>query len=130
MKKLFAILSIIVVFIISFSIYKSRSQKVENEVLNIGELPEQVQNEISTISEINGFSIHNDEKYTYVFYRANHTENEYISTDLYAIRKNGDYIITALVNLAVDDSHISYEKAIKLAKVSEDDIVLKEKDKR
>ena len=106
------------------------NQKVKYEVLNVGELPEQVQSEILTNSESNGFFIHNDKKYTYIFYKANYTENEYISTNLSAKRKNGEYIVTSLVDWASNDGSVSYEKVIKLERVSEDDIVLKEKDKR
>jgi uncharacterized membrane protein len=130
MKKLLRILSIIVVIIISISIYKLMTQNVKYEVLNIRELPEKVQNEISTNSIRKEFSIHNDEKYSYIFYRADHTKGDYISTDLSAHKKNGEYIITGLVDWAVDDSQISYEKAIKLEKVSEEDIILKVLDKR
>lgn len=130
MKKLLRIFSIIVVLIISISIYKLMTQNVKYEVLNISELPEKIQNEISTNSIRNGFTIHNDEKYIYVFYRTNLTKGNYISTDLSAHKKNGEYIVTALVDWAVDDSQISSEKAIKLEKVSEDDIILKELDKR
>lgn len=106
------------------------SQKVEYEVLNVKDIPTQVQIEISTNNERNGFSIHNFENNTYVFYRADHNENEYISTDLYAQKKNNEYIITSVVDWASNDDLISYEKVIKLEKVSENDIVLKEKDKR
>jgi hypothetical protein len=130
MKKLFSILSILVVLTISLSVYIYMNQKVKYEVINFGELPQQVQNEISTNSESRGFSIHNDEKYTYVFHRANLTEGDYISTDLSVDKKNGKYIITSSVDWAVNDSHISYEKEIKLKKVSENDIILKEHDKR
>ncbi|MFB5267441.1 hypothetical protein ACE41H_11700 [Paenibacillus enshidis] len=133
MKKLFVVVStvsIVVLLIISFSNYQTMKQKVEYEVLNIGELPEQFQNEIARDSESNGFSLHDDEKYTYILYRANHTEYEYITTDLSVHQKNGTYIITSLVNWAADDSKICYEKAIKFEKVSEDDIVLEEQDKR
>ncbi|MDP4097836.1 hypothetical protein OIN60_13755 [Paenibacillus sp. P96] len=130
MKKIFIITSIVVVLIISFAMYKIMDQKVEYEVLNFGELPEQVQNEIARDSESNGFSLHDDEKYTYIFYRANHTEYEYITTGLSVHKKNGTYIITSLVDWAADDSKISYEKAIKFEKVSKDDMILEEQDRR
>jgi hypothetical protein len=129
-KKFIAILSIIVVLTISLSVYKYMSQKVKYEVINLDELPEQVQNEISMNSNSNGFSIHKAEKYTYVFYRANHTENEYVSTDLSAHKKNGKYIITASVDWAVDEGYISYDKAIKIKEVSKNDMILKEHDNR
>ncbi|MFB5760397.1 hypothetical protein [Paenibacillus medicaginis] len=133
MKKLFAVVliaSIVVVLIISFSIYQTMKQKIEYEVLNIGELPEQFQNEIARDSESNGFSLHDDEKYTYIVYRAKHTEYEYITTDLSVHKQKGAYIITSIVDWAADGSKIGYEKAIKFEKVSKDDIVLEEQDKR
>ncbi len=120
----------IVVLILSFSIYKMRSQKVEYEVLNIEDVPVEVQNEMLANPQKNGFSIHSFENYTYVFYRLDHKENEYISTELSVHKKKDEYIITSLVDWATNDHLVSYEKVMKFEKVSEEDIVLKEKDKR
>ncbi|MBM6616322.1 hypothetical protein [Bacillus suaedaesalsae] len=130
MKRIFSILSIIVVLIIIITIYLSMSQKLDYNVLNIQELPIKVQNKVSKKPEINGFSVYNDEIYTYVLYRANHTENEYISTDLSAYRENGEIIISCFIDFANDDSQISHEKVIRLDKIDRDDIVLIEHDKR
>ncbi|MBT2644788.1 hypothetical protein J7I80_21460 [Bacillus sp. ISL-41] len=107
------------------------NQKVEYDVLNVKDVPTQIQNEISTNSQREGFSIHHLDNYTYVYYKIDSRENEYISTDLYARKEKDIYIITSVVDWATNDDLISYEKVIKLEKVPEnDDVVLKEKDKR
>lgn len=104
--------------------------KVEYEVLNVKDVPTQIQNDISNNSQNEGFSIHHLDNYTYIYYKVDLTENEYISTDLNARKDKDEYIITSVVDWATNDDLISNEKVIKLEKVSENDIVLKEKDKR
>jgi hypothetical protein len=106
------------------------NQKVEYEVLNVKDVPTQIQNDLSTISKNEGFSIHHLNNYTYIYYKVDPKEDEYISTDLNARKEEDEYIITSVVDWATNDDLISYEKVIKLEKVSENDIVLKEKDKR
>lgn len=130
MKKSFSIILIILFLIGSFLAYKNMRQNVEYEVLNVEDIPVQVQNGILTNSETNGFSKHNYENDTYVFYKADHKENEYISTELLVDKKNGVYIITAVVDYASNDDLVSYEKVIKFEKVPEENIVLEEKDNR
>lgn len=106
------------------------NQKVEYEVLNVKDVPTQIQDDISTKSQNEGFTIHHLDNYTYIYYKIIPTENEYISTDLYAHKEKDEYIITSVVDWATNDDLISYEKVIKLEEVSENDIVLIEKDKR
>jgi hypothetical protein len=65
----------------------SNKREVEYEVLNFDKLPREFQNELLNFKR-SGFSIQSDERYTYVFYRAEHLEDEYISTDL-SIYKRG-----------------------------------------
>lgn len=130
MKKTIVIIFVFFVFIASFSIYKFINQKVEYKVLNVKDAPTQIRNEILTNSQNEGFSIHHLDNHTYIYYKIDPTENEYISTELYAYKEKDEYIITSVVDWATNDDLISYEKIIKLEKVSENDIVLMEKDKR
>ena len=127
MKKTLVIITII---LISYTLKINFTRDVEFEDLILDQLPKQVQSELLRNSESSGFSIYSDDKYTYVVYRADHQENEYISTDLLARKKKDKYIITSVVDRALKDNHVSYEKVIRLENVPEKNIVLNEKDKR
>lgn len=81
MKKLIAsLLIIVVVAILTFSIYKIMNQKVEYEVVDVQDLPTEMRNDISSKTK-KGFSLYFDDNYTYVYYRSSE-EPSYITTDI------------------------------------------------
>jgi hypothetical protein len=106
------------------------SQKVNFKVLKVKQLPFEFQNEISANPQRNGFYTYTDKDYTYVFYRANHKENEYITTDLSASKKQGEYTVNSIINRATNDNLVSQQGAIRIENVSEQDLVLREQDLR
>lgn len=130
LKKSLALLVILIVLIGAIFLFKIMSEKVEYEVLSKEELPQLIQEEMKKSSEIKKFHIFNDEKFTYVIYKADHSENEYLTTDLTVIEKNGTYIITAIINWANNDEFVSKEKIIRFEKIQEDDLVFKEIENR
>lgn len=119
------------VFIIPFIFYVSISTSVNYEVLTKEEVPTHIKREIEKNIDNKKFSIFQDETNTYVYYKADKmSPNEYITTDLAVKRKGSKYVVTANVYYAVNDNYVSYEQLIKLDKISEDDIILKEHIKR
>ena len=103
---------------------------VEYEVLSIDDAPPAIQATIQENNDKLRFSIFEDGTNTYIYYKSDHVDNEYITTDLVLKVRGGKYIATAKVSFAVNDGNVNYDKLIKLDKVLDKDIILTEDDNR
>jgi len=129
MKKntIIILLSIILVLLI---VYMFLGKSVEYEVLSIDDAPPAIQATIQENNDKLRFSIFEDGTNTYIYYKSDHVDNEYITTDLVLKVRGGKYIATAKVSFAVNDGNVNYDKLIKLDKVLDKDIILTEDDNR
>jgi len=129
MKKntIIILLSIILVLLI---VYMFLGKSVEYEVLSIDDAPPAIQATIQENNDKLRFSIFEDGTNTYIYYKSDHVDNEYITTDLVLKVRGGKYIATAKVSFAVNDGNVNYDKLIKLDKVLDKDIILTEDNNR
>jgi flagellar basal body-associated protein FliL len=132
MKKTLALIpTLIIALVYIFFFYKG--DFVEFDVLAKEDYPAQLVEDIEkskgTGSE-KEVTVFQDEKYTYIYYSPDQSANEYITTTL-DVKKSGEkYVVTAAVSYAVDDSHINQEVLIRLHKVPEETLIIKEIDNR
>ena len=131
MKKNIVIISVSILIILSFIylICLFMGKFVEYEVLSIEEAPKFIQDNIQVVDK-SRFRILHDENKTYIYYKSDHVLNEYITTDLDLKIMGGNYVATGTVEYAVNDGKVSYDSLIKFDKILDQEIILKEIDKR
>lgn len=116
--------------IITIFLNKAYEEKVEYTSISRDKLPQPVQRKFQQNTESEKFNIYIDKKYTYVLYKPDHNTNEYMNTDLVLHKRNGIYVVNAVIENATDDRNVSYEKIIRFKKIPRKFIKLKEIDKR
>ncbi|RXJ04411.1 hypothetical protein DS745_03225 [Anaerobacillus alkaliphilus] len=127
-KNLFIILFTFTLVILS--VYIGIGKKVDFEVLSLDDAPYEVRRAIESSPNALKFSIFHDETNTYIYYKCDHLNDEYITTSVDVRSKGGNYIVNGIVGFAVNDSFLSYDQLIKLDKMSDKNITLKETNKR
>jgi hypothetical protein len=130
MKKTLALIPTLFIAVVYFFFFYN-GDAVEFEVIAMEDLPEQIKAEVENYkTNTEKFKVFHDETNTYIYYQADHSPNEYITTIIDVKKQGSQYVVTATVSYAVNDSDVSYDALIKLHKISGNEITFKEIDKR
>jgi uncharacterized protein YxeA len=130
LKKIFVVLSIILILLVTIALYIAKKENIDYTSLSKNQLPSIIQEKLQKTSDGEKFNIYYDEKLTYVVYKAEHKTNEYTTTALTLTKQNRKYIVNAVIDIATDESNVSYYKIISFKKVPKKDIELIEIDRR
>lgn len=122
MKKNIIIFSLSTTLVFLF-FYMNFGKSVEYEVLSTEDSPVFIQDAIQDYKNRLGFSVFQDKKNTYIYFKSDSVPNEYITTDLDLKYKGGKFIAIATVKSAVNIPIT--ERLIKLNKIVDKDLVLK-----
>ncbi|WP_102261063.1 hypothetical protein [Mesobacillus jeotgali] len=129
MKKILVLLPMSLILIVTIALFKVKENSIEYTSLSKSQLPIAIRKDLQKNPD-DKFTIYNDEKFTYVLYKAEHKTNEYMNTDLKLTKQNGNYVVNAIIDKASDETNVSYDKIIRFKKVPQNDIELNEIDKR
>jgi len=122
MKKNIIIISLSAILVFMF-FYMNFGKNIEHEVLSTEDYPVFIQDAIRVNNKNFGFSVFQNETNTYIYYKSDHLQNEYVTTDLKLKYSGGKFIVIAIVKPAANIPNT--ERLIKLDKIVDKDLVLK-----
>ncbi|OZM58090.1 hypothetical protein CIB95_00480 [Lottiidibacillus patelloidae] len=130
MKKTMALIPTLIIALVYIFLFHN-GDSVEYEVLTREDYPKEIQEKLEQkIRNDKEIIVIHDKKNTYIYFSPDHTTNEYITTSLDVKKNKNKYVVTAKVSYATNDTNVNDEILIKLHKISEDDISIKEIDNK
>ncbi|MGG1631118.1 hypothetical protein [Rossellomorea sp. NRS-1567] len=116
--------TVIISIVLLFFFYMYIGIPVSYEDVAIKEAPKMIREAIYEDHEMLGYRIFQEDIHTYIYYKSDDAQNDYITTELDLKRKGGKIVATARVVNAANDGYVSYYKLLKMERISEEELIL------